>query len=374
MVDTFSLLGYPRHFVCSDNGSEFKNEILENMFNAMGIDRRYTTPYHPSANGAAERYVQTAKKTLAKILEGAIGDWHHFIPAVQLMINNKISTRLQSTPFSLMFARNMNDYIDYRDDAGNKLKKEYMPHDELLKRIDYMSQVVFPAIQDKTDIYTDRQKEKADRPYRVVRQTQGGSYILRDIDETLMSRNYSPEELKLISQDEIIPKDELYEIEAIIDHRGEPGNREYLVRWKNYSKDDDSWLTSDAFTDPESINNYWRKLGKSLNKKDEVVNKKGNDEKRRKQKLPSDYKPGKLFEIANEQSSSKVMSRNQTSAIANKRNTRHNSNKSSISQEQETISTQRRNSTKRRANANNALANVAATNNTFKRRKRATRN
>ncbi|PHZ07984.1 uncharacterized protein RHIMIDRAFT_82074 [Rhizopus microsporus ATCC 52813] len=24
MVDTFSLLGYPRHFVCSDNGSEFK--------------------------------------------------------------------------------------------------------------------------------------------------------------------------------------------------------------------------------------------------------------------------------------------------------------------------------------------------------------
>ena len=74
MVDTFSLLGYPRHFVCSDNGSEFKNGILENMFNAMGIDRRYTTPYHPPANGAAERYVQTVKKTLAKVLEGAIGD------------------------------------------------------------------------------------------------------------------------------------------------------------------------------------------------------------------------------------------------------------------------------------------------------------
>ncbi|CEI92231.1 hypothetical protein RMCBS344292_06498 [Rhizopus microsporus] len=162
---------------------------------------------------------------------------------------NKISTRLQSTPFSLMFARNMNDYIDYRDDTGNKLKKEYMPHDELLKRIGYMSQVVFPAIQDKTNIYTGRQKEKADSKncqlsfpegsyvmvrdreqtnslsptfkgsYRVVRQTQGGSYILCDIDETLMSRNYSPEELKLISQDEIIPKDELYEIEAIINQR-----------------------------------------------------------------------------------------------------------------------------------------------------------
>ncbi|KAG0807119.1 hypothetical protein G6F16_013859 [Rhizopus arrhizus] len=146
MVDTFSLLGYPRHFVCSDNGSEFKNEILENLFNAMGIDKRYTTPYHPSANGAAERYVQSAKKILAKFLEGATEDWHHYIPSVQLMINNKISTRLQTTPFSLMFARNINDFIEYRDDAGELKKKEYMPHDELLKRIDHMSQVVFPVV------------------------------------------------------------------------------------------------------------------------------------------------------------------------------------------------------------------------------------
>ncbi|KAG1122897.1 hypothetical protein G6F37_014111 [Rhizopus arrhizus] len=111
-----------------------------------------------------------------------------------------------------------------------------------------------------------------------------------------MSRNYSPEELKIISQDEVIPKDELYEMEAIINHRGEPGNREYLVRWKNYSKDDDSWLTAEAFTDPESINIYWRKLGKSINQKGEVVKKKNNEaEKNKKQKLPSDYTPSKLL-------------------------------------------------------------------------------
>ena len=76
-----------------------------------------------------------------------------------------------------------------------------------------------------------------------------------------MSRNYVPEELKLISQEEIIPEDELYVVEAIIDHRGEPGNREYLVRWKNYTKEDDSWIPPAIFTDPEMINIYWRRLG-----------------------------------------------------------------------------------------------------------------
>ncbi|KAG0922918.1 hypothetical protein G6F30_013991 [Rhizopus arrhizus] len=131
-----------------------------------------------------------------------------------------------------------------------------------------------------------------------------------------MSRNYSPEELKIISQDEVIPKDELYEIEAIINHRGEPGNREYLVRWKNYSKDHDSWLTAEAFTHPESINIYWRKLGKSINLNGEIVKKKNNEaEKNKKQKLPSDYTPSKLLTTTNmnEQSKSGIMSHNRQS-------------------------------------------------------------
>ena len=70
-------------------------------------------------------------------------------------------------------------------------------------------------------------------PYSVVRKTEGGTYVLKDEEGILMSRNYVPEELKLISQEEIIPEDELYVVEAIIDHRGEPGDREHLVRWKN---------------------------------------------------------------------------------------------------------------------------------------------
>ncbi|CEG82413.1 hypothetical protein RMATCC62417_16487 [Rhizopus microsporus] len=257
LIKIFSLVRYPRHFTISDNGTEFKNELINNMFKLMAIDKRYITAYHPASN-LSERLVQSTKKVLAKIMEGNGENWHYYVPAVQLMLNNKVSKRLNSTPFSLMFARSMNDVIRY-DDKDEAKEMSYMTHEELMNRIDYMSNIIFPAIAERTKAYTDIQKGITDKkhrvidypegsyvmvrvrdrynnlspayqePYSAVRKTTGGSYVLKDEKDILMSRNYSPEELKLNSQEEIVSEDEVYVIEAIIDHKDEPGNREYLV-------------------------------------------------------------------------------------------------------------------------------------------------
>ncbi|CEG71641.1 hypothetical protein RMATCC62417_07343 [Rhizopus microsporus] len=42
LIKIFSVMGYPRHFTISDNGTEFKNELINNMFKLMTIDKRYT--------------------------------------------------------------------------------------------------------------------------------------------------------------------------------------------------------------------------------------------------------------------------------------------------------------------------------------------
>ncbi|KAG1038874.1 hypothetical protein G6F43_012615 [Rhizopus delemar] len=71
-----------------------------------------------------------------------------------------------------------------------------------------------------------------------------------------MPRSYTTTELKLISNEEIIELDDegneiqSYEVEAVLNHRGPPKNREYLVRWKNHSSEWDEWLTADKFNDP----------------------------------------------------------------------------------------------------------------------------
>jgi hypothetical protein len=296
LISIFSLVGYPR-IINSDRGAEWKNQILDLVCEAMKIDKRLSTAYYPQSNGGAERAVQNTKKLLSKLILGNSEDnWDMMVNSVQLMINCKVSKRTQTSPFNLMFARKMtNEYPLLADPSENI---DPMDTDELLKRIEYMSDIVFPAIKERTDVYNRFMKQQFDDhhrlidfpvgsfvvvkkkgirksltpiyegPYEVVRKTASGNYTLRDEMGLLIPRDFTPSELKLVSQDALVALEEIYEFDGIVDHRGEAGHREYKVRWKNYTAAEDSWITSDMFTDPQAITNYWKRIKGSVSKKD----------------------------------------------------------------------------------------------------------
>jgi hypothetical protein len=82
-----------------------------------------------------------------------------------------------------------------------------------------------------------------------------------------MPRNYTSTELKLVSQDEVIELDDEgneikhHELEAILNHRGEPTKREYLVRFKKLNSDYNEWIPQDHSNATSMLHNYWKKLG-----------------------------------------------------------------------------------------------------------------
>jgi len=296
LVSIFSLIGYPR-ILNSDRGAEWKNQILDSLCEAMKIDKRLSTAYFASSNGGAERNIQSCKKLLSKLIQGVSeDDWDIEINSVQLMLNCKISKRLITSPFNLMFARKMANAYPLFNDPEDRL--EPMDNDELLKRIEYMSDVVFPAIKERTEIYNKMMKNQFDKkhrliefpvgsfvvvkkkgiqkslsavyegPYEVIRKTKHGNYTLRDEMGLLLPREYTPSELKLVSQEAVIAKEEIYEFDAIVDHKGDYNNRLYKIRWKNYSPEHDSWIPLSNFTDPQAVTTYWKRIKGSVPKEE----------------------------------------------------------------------------------------------------------
>ncbi|KAG1001383.1 hypothetical protein G6F63_010568 [Rhizopus arrhizus] len=160
---------------------------------------------------------------------------------------------------------------------------------ELEERVNYMENVIFPAINERTqkinEEYSKRYNDKNilvnipngthvmvrlnsrsgklaplyEGPYTVVRKNKGGSYELKDEQNELMHRNYTPSELKIVHIDESNIEDEYYELEDIRDHRGPSGNREYLVKWAGYGERANTWQKAGDFTDPTIIQKYWDK-------------------------------------------------------------------------------------------------------------------
>jgi len=63
--------------------------------------------------------------------------------------------------------------------------------------------------------------------------------------------------LKLIEYpDEKREEEQWLEVKKILHHRGDPGQREYLVSWKK-SKDID-WVSEESFDSKECIRDYWK--------------------------------------------------------------------------------------------------------------------
>ena len=104
LLKVFYDFGFPR-IIQSDNGTEFVNQIVKDVTESAKIDHRLITPYHPRANGAAERTVQTAKRLIFKLIRGVKHDWSLFVPFAQYCINSKIAARTKTTPFVAMFGR-----------------------------------------------------------------------------------------------------------------------------------------------------------------------------------------------------------------------------------------------------------------------------
>ena len=82
----------PCDTLVSDNGKEFKNALFTTLQKSYGITQRFTTPYHPQANGMAERAVQMVLNYIRKYV--AENGFIHFLLCNMLTIPQQEGRRI----------------------------------------------------------------------------------------------------------------------------------------------------------------------------------------------------------------------------------------------------------------------------------------
>jgi transposase InsO family protein len=278
LFEAFTTFGFPK-VVQSDNGTEFVNRTLRHLFGQAKVDHRLVSPYHPRANGVAERTVQTVVNSLKKLLEGESEEWDAAIPFTQFAVNAKVATIHNSAPFAVVFGRSPNKLTDF-----SKAPRTPSTAADVETSVRFMQEVVFPGIAElartkqhamkkafdgahatidipigahvmvRNNTRISKLEPRFEGPYKVIRKTRN-VYTLQDNTGEVLPRDFPPSAMRVISSDTVLDSPS-YEVDKILNHRNTVHGREYLVRWKGYSGAHNTWEPPESFDDESAIRKY----------------------------------------------------------------------------------------------------------------------
>ena len=89
----------------SDQGTHFKNQLMDAMSKLLGYNHIYSTVYHPQSNGMVERFNATFVPQVAKLQDRENNNWDEFLSLVAFAYNSGIQATTNYSPFQLQFGR-----------------------------------------------------------------------------------------------------------------------------------------------------------------------------------------------------------------------------------------------------------------------------
>ena len=103
--DHWAFVYGPPRIVLTDNGPQFAAKFFLAVCRELGIDKVFSSAYHPQTNGQVERFNRTIVNSLRGYVQDRQEDWDEFTGALTFAYNCRVHSSLKLAPFELVLSR-----------------------------------------------------------------------------------------------------------------------------------------------------------------------------------------------------------------------------------------------------------------------------
>ena len=330
----WKLHGLPESIV-SDRGVQFVAGIIKKLNQLLGIQTKLSIAYHPQTDGQIERINQELEQYLRVFIDHRQEQWPDWLGTVEFAYNNKIYATTKILPFKANYGQ------DPRIGFKGRRKRKYEAAGKFVKRMKRIQEEAKAALgkmQEEIKKFVDKRQKKGE-DYRVEDlvllstkdlkwQMKGrrleklteyfvGPYKVKGIISSNTIELELPKSIKIHSvvnmstvqlyklqveeQKKIPPKlviiegEEEFEIEKILNKRTVRGKKKFLVRWKGYTAEEDTWENKENLENAkELVEEFEREYGEEAKKLRQQEQKE--EEKVFSHKLPREFTAKLLYE------------------------------------------------------------------------------
>ncbi|KAF8748302.1 hypothetical protein RHS01_10955, partial [Rhizoctonia solani] len=281
VIDSFSKFG---HFIPTTKKVTAKGladlprnhlhwEIPESPLPTPWDQPAFSLAYHPESDGQTERVNQFIEFYLRSYVTADHSDWATWLPLAEYAYNNARHSATGKTPFELVYGRNpvMNPSnvpanVPEADHVAETLAQEWKEAEAALQ----MTKEKMAGLKGTTPEYSIGKKVWLDGknvelrtnsnkldprrlgPFEILEKISSHAYCLK-LPETLKIHDvFYVGLLSKVHENpsqpfperpppETIEGEEEYEVEQIIDSKRQRGKWFYLIKWKGYGPEDNSW-------------------------------------------------------------------------------------------------------------------------------------
>jgi len=101
----------------SDRGCKVDRHLMNEICRLLDIDKMRTTAYHPSSNGAVERFHATLNSMIGRVIDEHQADWDLLLPYVMAAYRASCHEATKFTPNYLVLGREVRAPVDLVYDA-----------------------------------------------------------------------------------------------------------------------------------------------------------------------------------------------------------------------------------------------------------------